>query len=249
MTSKLAIALIAISVFELSAQEVSAASITPINLDDLTLGATITGPVGPTVDASLINGDGNSLGDLTSSVSCPVGFLTCVPPQNPAGTIYTYIHKVTPGVDFPNDPPFPQPDGLLAFDDVNQFGLEFKAEGFTGVAGYSFGEAKQALGASGEFSIKLEEDGSLVWSVVGGSDWSTNSDTPETISFFWQTTQPPIGPFGTFTAKNDTQSGTGNGPLPLAVPVPEPMSSQGLLALGFLGLGLVVKRAIGSSFF
>ncbi|NEP36896.1 MAG: exosortase, PEP-CTERM interaction domain protein, partial [Moorea sp. SIO3B2] len=48
---------------------------------------------------------------------------------------------------------------------------------------------------------------------------------------------------------NDTQSGTGNGPLPLAVPVPEPMSSQGLLALGFLGLGLVLKRSIGSSLF
>ena len=233
INTKLLNAAVVISFLELSSQAVGAVSITPIDLDTVQLGAQIVGPVGPTVDASLID-DGNSLGDLSSSVSCPANFLECIPSLNPEGTIYTYIHEVTPGVDFLNDPPFSPQLPVVPFDDVQEFRLNFRAYGFTGEAGYSFGEAEAALGSSGEFLIDFDNNGQLVWTVASSNGWSTNANTPETISFFWQTTQPPVGPLGSYTASNDTQSGTGIGPLP-AVPVPEPTSILSLLALGSLG--------------
>ena len=155
--------LVFFSLLILAIGHVGAVPLTATNLDSLPLGAQIVGPVGPTVDTSLVNAAGESVGDLQGSVSCPAGFAACVPPNNPAGTIYTYVHGVTPGVDFPNDPPFPQPTVVVPFEDVTEFSLGFRAEGFNGVAGYSFSEAVNALGAGGEFGIELLSDGSLRW--------------------------------------------------------------------------------------
>ena len=213
------------SFFHLTSLEASAALITPTDLDSLTLGAKIVGPVGAEVETSLIDLNGNGLGDFVSSVSCPVGFSQCLPPENPPQTIYTYIHKVTPGVDSPNDPPFPQPSVVLPFDNVTEFRLGFEAFGFTGVAGYSFTEAATALGTQAQFNIELD-NGSLIWTAPTGSDWNTG----ETINFFWQTSQPPSGPEGIYTASNDTQMGSAMGPLPVPVQtVPESNSYWSLI--------------------
>ncbi|MEO1378442.1 MAG: exosortase, PEP-CTERM interaction domain protein, partial [Cyanobacteria bacterium J06635_10] len=189
---------IAFSLLGLSAQRVNAASLIPTNFDDLNLGATIVGPVGPEVETSLVNSSNQGLGDLTSSVSCPPGFTSCVPPENPQGTIYTYVHQVTPGVDFPNDAPFSEPENAIAFNNVQEFSLGFNASGFNGVAGYSFSEAQNAIGSDASFDIEQLDDGSLAWTLSGGEAWDTNSSNPETVTFFWQTTQAPSGPGGTY---------------------------------------------------
>lgn len=193
----------------------AAVTVTATDLDGLDLGATIVGPVGPTVETTLTNAAGDGIGDLISSVSCPVGFTTCTPPTNPAGTIYTYVHRVTPGVDLPNDPPFPSPSTILPLDNVREFRLNFGAAGFNGVAGYSFGEASTALNSGTEIGIEQLDDGSLVWSLPDNSGWGTN----EVLTFFWQTTQPPSGPGGNYGIANDEQSGTAQGPLPVPVPL------------------------------
>lgn len=243
MNKKFLPILAAFSLFGVLPQKANAASIIATNFDDLNLGATIVGPVGPEVETSLVNASKQGLGDLTSSVSCPPGFTSCVPPQNPQGTIYTYIHQVTPGVDFPNDPPFPAPENAIAFNDVQEFSLGFDASGFNGFAGYSFSEAQNALGSDANFDIKQLNDGKLVWTVSGGEGWNTNSSNPETVTFFWQTTQAPSGPGGTYIASNNSTSGSGAGPLPLPVQtVPEHNGVLGLLAPMALGGFSILKR-------
>ncbi|MEM8778730.1 MAG: exosortase, PEP-CTERM interaction domain protein [Cyanobacteria bacterium P01_G01_bin.49] len=233
--------LLAFSFLSLASLEASAVSIAPTNLDDLTLGAKIVGPVGAEVETSLIDANGDGLGDLISSVSCPVGFSECLPPENPPQTIYTYIHEVTPGVDFPNDdPPFPQPSVVLPFENVTEFRLSFEPFGFTGVAGYRFTEATTALGTPAQFNLELNND-SLIWTAPNDSNWNTG----ETITFFWQTLQPPSGPGGLYTASNNNQLGSAMGPLPLPVQkVPESRSYWSLigLAVAVLALGRRTKK-------
>ena len=103
---------------------------------------------------------------------------------------------------------------VLSLDGVREFSLTFAAEGFTGLAGYSFSEATAALGADNGFSIKQLADNSLRWRVRKDTGWDTN----ETISFFWQTTQAPSGPGGIYSLANASQSGLANGPLPTPLP-------------------------------
>lgn len=195
----------------LAANNANALNITPTDFDTFDIGAQIVGPVGPTVDTAFIGGSDEGVGDLESSVSCPAGFTACVPPTNPAGTLYTYVHRVTPGIDLPNDtPPFPTPNSVLPLDGVREFSLAFAAEGFTGLAGYSFSEATAALGASNSFTIKQLANDSLRWRVRKDTGW----DTGESVSFFWQTTQAPSGPGGIYSLANPELSGLANGPLP-----------------------------------
>ena len=243
MNKKCLLILAAFTLFGLSPQKANAASLIPTNFDDLNLGATIVGPVGPEVETSLVNSSNQGLGDLTSSVSCPPGFTSCVPPENPQGTIYTYVHQITPGVDFPNDAPFPLPENTIPFNNVQEFSLGFDAAGFNGVAGYSFSQAENALGSDANFDIAQLDDGSLAWNVSGGENWDTNAVNPETVTFFWQTTQAPSGPGGTYIASNNSTSGSGNGPLPIPVQtVPEHNGILGLLAVSTLGSVSALKR-------
>ena len=103
LTTVLAPALTALALLPFSAY---GGFITPTDLNSLTLGANIVGPVGPTVNASFVNNDAESLGDIRSGVACPDGFATCVPPNNPAGTIYTYVYEIAPGINaFQNNAP------------------------------------------------------------------------------------------------------------------------------------------------
>ena len=193
-----------------------AAEIPAVDLASLDLGPKVDGPLGPEVEVTLVNASGQGVGDLESSVSCPAGFTSCSPPnENPPGTIYTYVHRVTPGVDLPNDPPFPSPDEIIDLDDVTGFSLGFAASGFTGVAGFDFTEASSAVTDASAITIEELADGSIAWSVAN-DEW----DSGEPITFFWQTTQRPIGPAGLYNVQNSVTSGSGRGPLPLAIPEP-----------------------------
>ncbi|MGB0909618.1 MAG: PEP-CTERM sorting domain-containing protein [Nitrospirales bacterium] len=231
--------LVFVSLIILTIGRVSAVTIAALDLDGLTLGPQIVGPVGPTVDSSFVNAAGDSLGDLQGSVSCPTGSAACIPPTNPPGTIYTYVHAITPGVDFPNDPPFPQPAIVVPFEDAMEFSLGFPAEGFNGVAGFSSSDTNAALGPGGDFSIELLSDGSLQW-MTNETGWGSG----ETIVFFWQTTQPPSGPGGAYQISNGITLGSGAGPLPTPAPAPIPEPATfGLMLFGFVAL-LTGRRLI-----
>lgn len=237
---KKALLLSATAIIGLLLPTLSAAALVPSNLDELPLGEKIVGPVGPDVETTFINGDGDGIGDLSSSVSCPAGFTSCIPPENPPGTVYTYIHEVTPGVDLPNDPPFPSPETVLPIDDARRFQLGFEAAGFNGVAGYSFSEAESALDSDEALTIAETEDGRLVWTIPMSAAWNEG----ETISFFWQTSQNPSGPGGEYALASEEQAGTAAGPLPVPVEssaVPEPSA---IAPLVFLGLGLIARKGM-----
>ncbi len=214
----------------LAAAGVDAQSVSPTDLNSLVLGARIVGPVGPEVETSLVNPSEESIGDLIGSVACPEGIDPCVPPNNPPGTIYTYAHTVTPGVDLPNDPPFPQPGVVVSLNDVTEFALGFAAEGFNGVAGFDFSQATDAIGDPGLIAIEQLGDGSLVWT-LSSLDW----DAGEPITFFWQTTQPPSGPGGTYAISDGVVTGVGAGPLPTEIPEPGTAVTIGLITLAGLG--------------
>ena len=219
------------------AGSVSAVAIEATDLDTLTLGPAIVGPVGPSVDTSLVTATGDSLGDLSSRVNCPAGVSPCVPPDNPSDTIYTYVHTVIPGVDNPNDPPFPRPDTVLSPMGVKQFRLAVAPQGFTGVAGVSFTQAGAALKSGpGAVHIELVDDG-LIWTLPAGEGW----DTGEPLTFFWQTRRPPSGPGGDYrlAAADLTPSGEGPRPSGGSAEIDEPAPSALLL------LGLVLLAALG----
>ena len=177
-------------------------------INDLKLGAKIEGPVGTEVQASLAT-DLGALGDIESYVACPDGMDVCDPKTAPAGTIYTYVHTITPGADEPNDLPFPQPEAVLDVKSATKFHIKGPVYGFNGVAGYSFADGRKALGADMFISVQCKE-GSLGYTVELGDAWSNG----ETISFFWQSTIAPKGPGEGFTLYADGKEGTGSGPVP-----------------------------------
>jgi len=200
------------------------AIITPTDFNSLSLGASIDGPVGTTVDSYFTNTAGASLGDIRGGVACPDGFAACTPPTNPAGTIYTYVYEIAPGVNvFPFDsPPNPSPKPGLSnplFNNVTEFRLDL-APGSNGVAGFDFSQATAALGTDGTtFAIELLDE-VLTWTVSGGTGaWNTG----EIITLFWQTTQPPSGPGRVYGITNGTDTGGAIGPRPTplaAAPIP-----------------------------
>lgn len=59
-----------------------------------------------------------------------------------------------------------------------------------------------------------------------------------TMTFFWQTTQPPTGPGGTDGLASAEQTGTAAGPIPapVATPVPETSNAWPLIIIGLLAL-------------
>ncbi len=216
------------------ATSIHAAALNATDLASLSLGAKIVGPVGPEVETTIAFTDGSGavigIADLISSVSCDARFTTDCSASAVSGVndaVYTYQHVVTPGVDLPNDPPFPAPDAVVPFDGVTEFALQFPASGFIGVAGYDFTTASAALGAA-NIGIEQRNDGRLIWTVPSGAAWDTN----ETLTFFWRTTQRPSGPGGTYSATNGALSGVGAGPLPAPIPLP----GSGIFLLSGLAL-------------
>ena len=183
--------------------------IAPTDFASLELGGTIQGPLGPEVEASLV-ADGVAIGDIASRVQCPDGIDPCDPERAEEGTIYTYIYEVRPGFDGPNDPPFDMPENVRPVESAASFALAFPAHGFTGVAGYAVYDAQEVLAEGFVASISCVDD-QIIWSFPEESGWSTG----ETITFFWQSTQPPSGPDGEYRFVADDLEATGPGPLPI----------------------------------
>ncbi|GAB5347664.1 hypothetical protein [Alteriqipengyuania sp. 357] len=184
-------------------------SLVAADFGELDLGAKIEGPVGPEVEASIVF-DQRSIGDIVSYVACPSEYRDeCNPEDLPEGTIYTYVHTIRPGVDDPNDPPFNRPVGLDEVQMATAFATLREASGFTGAIGYDRDEVAKALGPDGRIRV-LDDNGTLVWRVVGGDGWGTG----EQITFFWQSTLPPEGPAEVFSLRADEKIGLASGPFP-----------------------------------
>ena len=195
----------------------AAVLITSSNLDSFELGPAIIGPLGPEVPGTFVTNDSIDIGNLRSSVFCPFGTEQADCPSASVET-YIYRHIVTPSTN-----------------DVTSFTADFPVNGFTGVAGYSFTESG-AVGGNGnntDFNIVFNDDSdeTLVWSLAAGSD--RFFDSGETITFFWQSTNSPAGPIGSYRI-NNAVTGTAIGPAPSSTTsttsVPEP-SKWGFLAL------------------
>lgn len=205
----------------------AAAPIDVTDLDGLTLGPFVEGPVGVTVDSSFVAGDA-SLGDFSGGASCPEGFAACVPAENPEGTLYRFVQTVVPGADaVPNDLPFADAPATVDPGAVDSYAVAFRPAGFTGIAGYSVSDA-EAAGVS--FALDRGSDGALTFSVTEG-EWTAG----EGVRFFFETTQPPSGPGGIYAL------GDAVAPGPLPAPIPAP-GALPLLAAGLLGLGLLRRR-------
>jgi len=182
--------------------------IAPTDFASLTLGGTIQGPLGPEVETSLVAGD-TAIGDIASRVQCPESVDPCDPENAAGGTIYTYIYEIRPGFDGPNDEGFAMPAEVMPVESAESFSLTFPAYGFTGVAGYNVAKATERL-AAGFNPVISCEDGKLMWTFPPESGWSTG----ETITFFWQSTQPPTGPTGRYRFVGDGREAIGMGPMP-----------------------------------
>ncbi len=211
---------VAFSWLTLETAPIHAAVLIPAtDLDTLSLGPAIIGPLGPEVPGTFTTETTTEIGNIRSSVFCPVGTEQADCPSDSIPT-YIYRHIVTSSVD-----------------DISSFTAAFPVSGFTGVAGYSFGESGTVGGNGNEtdFNIVFNEDTdqSLVWNLADNSNLFF--DSGETITFFWQSTIPPAGPIGSYNLSN-SEVGTARGPAPAppATPVPEP-SSLVILALSFFG--------------
>jgi hypothetical protein len=178
---------------------------------DLKLGAKIEGPQGPEVVSAFSNAEG-AFADVRSYVACPAGIDPCDPNTAPAGTVYTYVHVVTPGED--NDPDEGAgkgPDNSRV-ELANAFVMTEPAHGFTGKAGYSKAEAAAAMGALGKVVITCDR-GMLVWTLDagdGGNQWNYQ----EPVTFWWQSTQPPAGPVEAYEIRADRTTAKGKAPYP-----------------------------------
>jgi hypothetical protein len=185
----------------LVAGEASATLVTPVDLDAWVGGGSIALPL---VDLfTVANPAPPTMGEITNNVFFD-------------GTLYTYVHKVTPSLN----------DNFL-------FNTALPVAGFTGVAGWSFSGAAGAggTGLAGDFLIN-EVSGQLNWiTLFGGSaGWDLN----EPITFFFVSTRPPgIGDYNLLS----TEAGTAQS----YTPVPEP-GSIALLGSGLVGLYASMRR-------
>ncbi len=179
-----------------------------LDFDTLKLGAKIVGPLGPEVDSSL-NTDLTSVGDLIGYVACVEGTETCDPKAAGDDMVYTYVYTVTPGVDPHNDDKFPKSEAVDPVAKATAFKMVLPALGFTGEAGYSKEQTAEALGTDGAFEIRCTADG-ITYEIASGTEWSTG----ETITFFWKSTKPPMGPMDAFILEADGKTAIGAGPSP-----------------------------------
>ena len=167
------------------------AQIDPTDLSSISLGAKIVGPVGPEVETTIAFDDGGTItgiADLASSVSCDSRFAGDCSAGAVAGfddVVYTYVHTVIPGVDLPNDPPFPAPDVVVPLDDVTEFRLNFPAHGFNGIAGYDFSEATAAVGGTPFTIVQVVDEAEPSQALQILSPRRANSPAPAHSSHRW----------------------------------------------------------------
>ena len=84
-----------------------------------------------------------------------------------------------------------------------------EAHGFNRAVGYSNAQALNALGSEDAISI-TSDGGRLIWRVTEGEGWKPGS----TITFWWQSTLPPVGPADAYEIEVDGTLASGNGPYP-----------------------------------
>ena len=169
-----------------------------VDFDTLKLGAKIVGPLGPEVKASFLGADA-FVGKAVSYVACPEGMSECNPKTAPEGTIFTFVHQISPGTD-------EELEGKIA-NSASEFFMNKPSYGYNGVSGYSFAQANDVLGSETQIAISCV-DGALKWSVDG--DWKRG----QTLTFFWQSTLPPKGPDTAYSILSDEGESTGAGPYP-----------------------------------
>lgn len=139
--------------------------------------------------------DGQTIAEAASYVACPQKMTQCDPKSLPPGTVYTYVHRVTPGKRVAS---------------ATLFRTARPATGFANGVGYDEGEAAAALGPDGEIDVEAD-NGALVWRVVGGNGWKDG----EPITFYWQSTLPPAArPLEAYLVETDGSVAIGSGPFP-----------------------------------
>ena len=183
-------------------------TLVPADLGQLVLGARIEGPEGPETSGTFAI-DGETLAEVVSYVACPEGLDPCEPETAPEGTVYTYVHRVTPT------------EGVKG---ATLFRTSRTATGFANVIGFDKAEAVDVLGEDGEIDV-ASDNGALVWRVIGGDGWTAG----ETLTFYWQSTIAPKGSREAFQFEADGVSAIGTGPfppreVPVEGPVDEPSS-------------------------
>ena len=131
---------------------------------------------------------------MASYVACPEGVVPCDPEALPADTVYTYVHRVTPGETVAS---------------ATLFRTARPAGGFANALGYDNAQAAAALGSNGEIDVAAD-NGALVWRVIGGDGWKAG----EPITFYWQSTLPPAGRAEAYMVETDGSVAIGSGPFP-----------------------------------
>ena len=183
-------------------------TLVPADLGALVLGPRIEWPQGPEVTGTFAV-DGERLAEVVSYVACPEGLDPCEPETAPEGTVYTYVHRVTPA------------EGV---EGATLFRTSRTATGFANVIGFDKAEAVDVLGEDGQIDV-ASDNGALVWRVIGGDGWTAG----ETLTFYWQSTIAPKGSREAFQFEADGVSAIGTGPfppreVPVEGPVDEPSS-------------------------
>lgn len=138
--------------------------------------------------------DGEVLAEVASYVACPEGVTACDPKALPPDTVYTYVHRVTPG---------------KAVASATLFRTARPAPGFANGVGYDNAQAAAALGPDGQIDVAAD-NGALVWRVIGGDGWKAG----EPITFYWQSTLPPADTGDAYLVESDGSVAIGNGPFP-----------------------------------
>lgn len=165
-------------------------TLVPADFATLKLGAKIAGS-----DATgKFVSDGQVLAEVASYVACPEGVTACDPKALPAETVYTYVHRVTPGADVAS---------------ATLFRTARPAPGFANGVGYDNAQAAAALGPNGEIDVSAD-NGALVWRVIGGDGWKAG----EPITFYWQSTLPPAGASDAYLVESNGSVAIGSGPFP-----------------------------------
>jgi len=182
-------------------------TLVPADLGALVLGARIEGSDGPETTGTFAV-DGEALAEVVSYVACPEGLAPCDPRTAPEGTVYTYVHQVTPA------------EGVQS---ATLFRTSRAAVGFANVIGFAQAEAVDVLGEDGQIDVS-SDNGALVWRVIGGNGWTAG----ETLTFYWQSTLPPEGAREAFQFEADGVSAQGSGPFPpRETPVEGPVDGPG----------------------
>jgi hypothetical protein len=162
----------------------------PADFDTLKLGAKLEGS---DTEAKFVS-EGVVLAEVASYVACPEGVTACDPKALPPGTVYTYVHRVTPG---------------KAVASATLFRTARPAAGFANGVGYAMAEAAAALGPNGQIDVEAD-NGALVWRVIGGDRWKAG----EPITLYWQSTLPPAGQADAYLIETDGSVAIGSGPFP-----------------------------------